>query len=64
MTVYENGDDEGNAKNPASKINGSACKEIACCNIRRIRIAWPIQETIEDSLYDNITYEEIREENK
>ena len=40
MTVYENGDDMGTQDTYASQFNGSACREIACCNIRRYQIIW------------------------
>lgn len=41
MTVYEFGDDLGTSDTFASQWYGSACKEIACCNIRRFKIKWP-----------------------
>lgn len=40
MTVYEFGDDEGVAGTYSSEIYGSACREIACCNIRKLAIKW------------------------
>ena len=41
MTVYEFGDDLGTSDTFASQWYGSACKEIACCNIRQFKIKWP-----------------------
>ena len=40
MTVYEGEDDFGSSDTYASQYNGSACREIACCNIRRYHIIW------------------------
>ena len=47
MTVYENGDDFGFNDTYASQWYGSACREIACCNIRKWKIVWPQEYTIE-----------------
>ena len=40
MTIYENGDDLGVNHTYESRLNGSSCKEIACCNIRPFSIQW------------------------
>ena len=44
MTVYEFGDDLGTNDTFASQWYGSACKEIACCNIRPFKIKWPCED--------------------
>ena len=40
MTIYENEDDNGTNDSYESRLNGSSCKEIACCNIRPFKIIW------------------------
>ena len=40
MVVYEGSDDYGFADTFASAWYGSACREVACCQIRPYKIKW------------------------
>lgn len=62
MTVYEFGDDEGDAGTYASEIYGSACREIACCNIRKLAINWAKESNFESDTSSGRNLGAIEEE--